>query len=446
MKYLVTNRRTELRRIYQEWARHNIRQQALQTLLLGAVVALVLIGFDFMIFGSTARFYLPYRLTCSTVFAVLFLIVRGLQAAPLDPRMSLLGMAAGLLSLGLWNGTYFYFFLHAPQQHHHLVVAGIYLNIYVTQFFVFRFWQAHYLCAAAYIATISAMIWTNPQVNLEFNELKLFALWNLCVFIICWVQRRSFCASLFLRYESLRKQYPAKMARIICTESPNYTLEEAFKPVLRPCACICLDWRSFQAYAASQPPGQVAQQIQTVHDVVIAILAETIADESYFADWTADEIFITVYSEQDDVQAVLRNTWNFCQTLQRTIRPRLIEAIGSNVPIIDIGAAAGVALVGLVGPTTMKKTTIVGAVGGIAKRLESVAKNIREASHRSSAPILCINKDIYDYVQLKQDAFSQLLQPLRTDNKDLKGHILYVYSETLTDAPLNPLPEAADFH
>jgi len=432
MNYLVTNRRPELRQIYQEWTRHNARHHALQILAVGTVVSVLLIGFDFLFFGRGAQFYFPYRLACSLALTALFLMVRGLQFAAKDFRNILVCATAGVLSLSLWNGIYLYFFLYGPQPHQHVVTAAIYMNIYVTQFFVQRFWRMQYFCMASMMMAIGFTILAYPEKRLELTS---FALWNLCVFIICWLQRRAFCSALFLRYDSLRKQFPAKVARVVCTESPDHTLEAVFKPVLRPCACICLDWRSFQAYAASQPPEEVALRIQTVHDVVIAMVAETIADESYFADWTADEIFITVYSEQDDVEMVLRHTWAFCHAFQTTIRKRLINEIGSNVPIIDIGAAVGIALVGLVGPTSMKKTTIVGAVGGIAKRLQSAAKVLRETSSRSAAPILCINKDIYDYIRAKHEHLHSLVSPLIADSKDLQGHSIYVYAEALTEVP-----------
>ena len=83
----------------------------------------------------------------------------------------------------------------------------------------------------------------------------------------------------------------------------------------------------------------------------------------------------------------------------------------------------------------MKKTTTVGAVGGIAKRLQSAAKVLRETSSRSAAPILCINKDIYDYICATHEHLHSLVSPLIADSKDLQGHSIYVYAEALTEVP-----------
>lgn len=443
MKYLITKRRPELRTIYQEWVRHNIRHSALQMLGISFVVMMMLAAFDFVMFGGGAMAYLPYRLACAATEGLIFLLVRSINYAPHHRRNLPFNGTAGILALAAWNAPYVYFYLFGPEAHHQVVVSAIYMNIYITQYFAQRFWRMHYVATTSFTLTFALIMWTFPGLRLEASS---FALWNASVFVICWVQRRAFCSVLFMRYDTLRNQFPAKMARVICTESPSYTVDDVFKPVVRSCACICLDWRAFQAYVSSQPPEIVARQIQTVHDTVLAILRETIRDESYFADWTADEIFITVYSETDDVNAVLNNTWAFCQTFQKTIRSRLNEELGAKMPTIDIGAAVGTALVGLVGPTTMKKTTVVGAIGGIAKRLETAAKHLREHGPRSAAPILCVNEELYEYVRTKHSQFAGSMQPLRTGVKDLEGLKLYVYSEGLIDAAINPLPQAAGFH
>ena len=159
MKYLVTKHRPQLRSIYQDWARHNIVAHALNMLGIAAVVMTFLIGFDLLFFGADAAFYLPFRLGCVIGLFTLFFITRSVRFPPGDVRNLLLGGGTGIIGLSMWNSIYIYFFLYGPPAHHGVVVAAIYMNIYITQFFAQRFWRTQYILTALYLGAIVGIMW-----------------------------------------------------------------------------------------------------------------------------------------------------------------------------------------------------------------------------------------------------------------------------------------------
>jgi len=316
------------------------------------------------------------------------------------------------------------------------------MNIFVIHFVFRQFWKLHY-AVGIFLALSLAMI-AQAKRELYLDALSIF-IWNAALGLVGWAQRRTFCDALYLRFQDLRKQLPAKVARLISLESAAISVEDAFKPRLRLCACICMDWRGFQSFASSHPAEVVASRIQTVHDEVMSLIHEAVPSETFFADWSADEIFVTIYSDTDNSQEVLLATVEFCRLFRANIRTRLFSKIGQDIPVIDVGVAVGLGLLGLVGPTNMKKTTIIGAVGGIAKRLESAAKLIRSEESCSPEPIICTTSEVYLYARSAHPDFADNWQKVTKNIRDIEDQSIYVLGGDSAAVSTKALPKAGGF-
>ena len=115
---------------------------------------------------------------------------------------------------------------------------------------------------------------------------------------------------------------------------------------------------------------------------------------NYYADWTADELFIIFFDEENNENNIIKNALTFSHVYADKVFNKINANIDSKL-MYDIGMASGIGLLGLQGPEKLKKTTITGESAGTAKRLETEAKNLRNDVN-VELPILIVDERLYE--------------------------------------------------
>ena len=67
---------------------------------------------------------------------------------------------------------------------------------------------------------------------------------------------------------------------------------------------LAMDWRNFQEIAASKDPKYVENLFQQFYNEVFIELDRIFPEGNYYADWTADELFIIFYGEEEEKEIV----------------------------------------------------------------------------------------------------------------------------------------------
>ena len=119
------------------------------------------------------------------------------------------------------------------------------------------------------------------------------------------------------------------------------------------------------------------------YDIIFDKLEEYVPDGQYYADWTADELFVVFYDDNDNKRHTIEKSLKFANSLATDIYMKIYAELNIDLKY-DIGICSGPGYLGLQGPKKFKKTTITGQAAGIAKRLENQAKSIRKKNVTSN--------------------------------------------------------------
>ncbi len=159
------------------------------------------------------------------------------------------------------------------------------------------------------------------------------------------------------------------------TEDPR-PIDEVFAPAMRPTVCVSSDWRNYQSLSSTLTPEALAAALNAYYEMCERVLAEVAPNGDYYSDWIADELFIVFFAEAGFAHAEI-----VCEALrfaERLLEEKARFVVEHQHPrAIDIGVAAGAALVGMMGPEAHRKATALGEVPGRARRLQIVGKKLR---------------------------------------------------------------------
>ena len=133
--------------------------------------------------------------------------------------------------------------------------------------------------------------------------------------------------------------------------------------------------------------------LEKFYEIIYTELSKLDLDGQYYADWTADELFIIFYGSDEEKKKITNESLRFCHTLATKLYIDVSNHVNQDIKY-DIGLSSGHGLIGLQGPGRFKKTTITGDVAGHAKRFETQAKEIRKEIHGHSFPIIVMDKQL----------------------------------------------------
>ena len=231
---------------------------------------------------------------------------------------------------------------------------------------------------------------------------------------------------MYEKYQNTASLVPKNVAKHIAVTDGTINLDKIFKPEERFTVCLSSDWRNYQELAISKDPKYIENIFQKFYNLVFEELDKIIPNGNYYADWTADELFIIFFDENNDTDKILKNALDFSNIYSSYV----FEEVNKNIDeklVYDIGMASGVGLLGLQGPEKRKKTTITGESAGTAKRLETEAKNLR-SNFNSKFPILIIDKTLYNFA--KNENINIKFKKIKAKTKNIKDGSFYIkYNE-----------------
>jgi hypothetical protein len=219
--------------------------------------------------------------------------------------------------------------------------------------------------------------------------------------------------------------------------SSTLDLSELFKPSLKFCACLSSDWRNYQAISSRVPATQLTHSLNTYHQWAQNLAREFFPRGNYYTDWIADELFLVVYAEYPgDERDVVNQVVAFAHELLK-VRPEFTRIHG--IPKgVDVGISAGSALVGVMGPDSHRKATALGEIPGIARRLQTLGKNLRQIFGQKDRVIF--SRDILMLLNQPLDISAHTVDESQATN-DLRD--LEVYYIAVDESPTQKDPKSA---
>jgi class 3 adenylate cyclase len=155
-------------------------------------------------------------------------------------------------------------------------------------------------------------------------------------------------------------------------------LADALKPQSRYCVCLASDWRGYQSVSRERTPEALSTALGGYYEVCRALLDQHFPRGNFYSDWIADELLIFFIPEEGGTHEQLAvQVLGFAREL---LRAKQVFAARVGLPrAIDIGIAAGVAVVGLSGPASHRKVMAIGQVPVRARKMQSLGKELRRA-------------------------------------------------------------------
>ena len=405
----------EIINIYHSWININKSLYLKYYNLVGIILMSLLIPFDFILYGEN-NIYTKFRVICIIIILFNFLYIQ-INQKRLFERKTKYHFLYNLVLPGiLFNLLYTYYFYITPSENYNIILLANFITIITTTMFALKFWKEQYA-----LNLISVLV-ILPFIRLDVLGSIYLIFFHILSFIVAYIYRRQFVISMYERYCNTASLVPKNIAKYIAMTDGSMNLEEVFKPSKRFTVCLSSDWRGFQAIVAKKDPKFVENLFQKFYNEVFLELDRIFPDGNYYADWTADELFIIFFSNDDNDKDLIEKALEFGHVYSTDVFARIETTLGMKL-MYDIGMSSGIGLLGLQGPEKLKKTTITGESAGTAKRLETEAKNLRDSKSYKS-PILIIDHDLYDYAR-EMKIFTKKFEEIIATTKDIKNGKFY---------------------
>ena len=405
----------EIINIYHSWININKSLYLKYYNLVGIILMSLLIPFDFILYKDN-NIYTEYRVVYIIIILLNFFYIQ-MNQQKLFERKEKYKIHYNLLLPGLlFNLLYVYYFYVTPSENYSIILLANFITILTTTMFAMKFWKEQY---AINILSVLVII---PCIVLDLVGSLYLIGFHLLSFVSAYIYRRQFIISMYERYCNTASLVPKNVAKYIAMTDGTINLEKVFKPSKRFTVCLSSDWRDFQKIFSSNKPEFIENLFQEFYNEVFIHLDDVFPDGNYYADWTADELFIIFFSNDEDDSNLMKKSLEFAHIYATEVFTKINANLDINL-LYDIGMSSGIGLLGLQGPEKLKKTTITGESAGKAKRLESEAKNLRDGD-KIETPILLIDQMLYDKGK-EMSVFKEEFLQLRGTIKDIKDEVIY---------------------
>ena len=405
--------------IYHSWIRINKPLYIKYYNLIALMIMSLLIPIDYILYREN-NIFTPYRVIYITIILVNLLYIQINQSNIFYNRNIYKSSIHLILPAVLYNILYIYYLYIVPIEFYTIVLLANFITIIVTTMFAMKFWKEQYMVCFISIIFIFILSITSGKY-LEAIYLTSF---HIISFIFAYFFRRSFILSMYEKYFNTASLVPKNVAKHIAMTDGAIELDKIFKPTERFTVCLSSDWRNYQELAKTKNPKYIEEIFQSFYNYVFEELDNIIPEGNYYADWTADELFIIFFDENNDRNKIMRNALLFAHLYS----DKIFKLINSNIEeklMYDIGIASGIGLLGLQGPEKLKKTTITGESAGTAKRLETEAKSLR-ADFDAEFPILILDEDLYNCAK-ELDFYSSGFKKITAKTKNIENNNFYLW-------------------
>ena len=409
----------EIISIYHSWININKSLYIKYYNLVGVILMSLLIPFDFILYGNN-NIYTEYRVIYIIVILLNFLYIQMNQQKLFESKEEYKIHYNLLLPGILFNLLYVYYFYVTPSENYSLILLANFITILTTTMFAMKFWKEQY---AINIISILIII---PCIALDLKGSLYLIGFHFLSFVAAYIYRRQFIISMYDRYCSTASLVPKNVAKYIAMTDGIIDLDKVFRPSKRFTVCLSSDWRDFQKIFSSNKPEFIENLFQEFYNEVFIHLDSVFPNGNYYADWTADELFIIFFSNDDNDKDLMKKSLEFAHIYATEVFTKINSILDINLQY-DIGMSSGIGLLGLQGPEKLKKTTITGESAGKAKRLESQAKELRQDDSMQN-PILLIDEMLYNQVNNKE-IFKENFIKLKGTVKDIENEVIYKWTK-----------------
>jgi len=406
--------------IYHSWININKPLYIKYYNLIGLMIMSMLIPLDYILYENNYIFFTQFRIIYISIILLNLLYIQINQKRLFEKKKIYRLNINLLLPALLYNIIYISYLYNISDNYYTLVLLANFITIIVTIMFAAKFWKEQYA-----ISTISlVIIFFSSIYKGKYIDGFYLTVFHLISFVSAYFFRRSFILSMYERYYHTASLVPKNVAKHIAMTDGVIELDKIFKPTKRFTVCLSSDWRNYQELASTKDPKYIEELFQNFYNYVFEELDRVMPEGNYYADWTADELFIIFFDEENNENNIIKNALTFSHVYAEKIFNKINANIDSKL-MYDIGMASGVGLLGLQGPEKLKKTTITGESAGTAKRLETEAKNLRNDVN-AALPILIVDERLYECTQ-DLNLFNQGFREIIAITKDIKNKNFYLW-------------------
>ena len=387
----------KIKALYTEWCIFNRQFYAKYFIVLGALFSVLLLPLDYLWFSGNPEQYQSIRLLY--IASLIPFILSALRQANTVTKGSEYSISITMVYVSLaFNIKYIYFLLisESVAASYTVVLLGNFFVIITSTLFMYRFWREQYCVTLVSVICLLNLAYFKSSLQQDAIRLIYF---HILSFSVAHYYRNQFLENLYKKFLYISSMIPMKIAKYFTFTSGRDPIDQIFKSKERFTVCLSSDWRNYQQFTDSMDNALLSDLIEKFYDIIFDKLEEYVPDGQYYADWTADELFIVFYDDDDNKNEVIKKSLRFANSLSTEIYMKIYSELNIDLKY-DIGICSGPGFLGLQGPKKFKKTTITGQSAGIAKRLESEAKNLRSGQGSQSFPIMVMNEELYREAKL----------------------------------------------
>ena len=410
--------------IYNDWINKNSIYYMKSYTILALAITALLIPFDFLLYENPIIYA-----SARTILMSIYIVQLAIIFKFFKENNNILFNLTILIPPLSYNLMYSYFLLKADatQSYYLILLLATFLVIIISSVWIYKFFKEQYALTLISISGLFLVSIYKPDISSDIIKLIIF---HIISFGICIYYRYEFMMTLVNKYEYLSSLLPNKFAKLVSVSDDNLDINKLFPTKEYFSVCLCADWRNYQKITNTSSKDKVGEMIEQFYTIIYKELDKLNISGQYYADWTADELFIIFYGDEQEKDLIKFEALDFCHSLATTLYMEINTEINKNI-MYDIGLSSGYGLIGLQGPSNFKKTTITGDVAGNSKRYETEAKKIRKNNNKKSFPIIVMDQDLskkaYQLEKFKNNMKSAQIKGTAKDitDFDLTSWIFY---------------------
>ena len=398
--------------LYKYWLKHNSLYYMKYFTILALIITSVLIPFDYILYESPS-IYSGTRVMMMIVYILQLVIIFKFYTEPREYNYSI-----GILLLPLtYNIAYTYFLSAAntADNYYMTLLLANFLTILLSNLFLYKFYKEQYTLTSLSILCLFLLSLLRPDLS---NDIIKLIFVHLLSFIICIYYRYQFIAALSSKYSHLSSLLPNKYAKLMSVSDKPLDINSLFPTKEYYSVCLCSDWRGYQEISTSKEHKEIETMVESFYDIIYDELEKSNLSGQYYADWTADELFIVFYDEIGNDSRVNKEALKFAHSLSTKLYLEISSLVDNDLKY-DVGLSSGIGLIGLQGPGNYKKTSITGQVAGNSKRFETQAKLIRSTLPSQSFPIIVMDKKLTGIASNMKIYSNLVSKKIKGDVKDI---------------------------